>query len=316
MAARTGGRFLALIGALVATFVVATGTVRAAVPDPSNDPTGRISLVDLRPRTSAARYDRPRVYTDGCHVQSTETRALHCVYGDPTGTKVVVVIGDSVIAQWWSAIDGAAKQGGWKVIWMSKTACPAADVTIIRNDARYSACDTWRRNALTNVRNQTRVDLLLVSGSTQGLTMNRSTGTAITDPAQRGAEWEAGYKRTIDRVAGEVRRVVILRDTPVFRYFIPSCLVTSKGWTKPCSRAKDIALDSLRADYWGHEEAVDASYSWVRATDMSNWICQPDRCWPVTSSRILRYRDSHHMTDTFVKTLAPVLRVRLSYLMR
>jgi hypothetical protein len=309
-------RSLVLTVVLVVGFLVAAGPVSAAVPDPANDPTGRVSLVDLRPLTSAARNDRPRVYTDGCHVQSTETRALHCIYGDRYGSKVVVVIGDSIIAQWWSAIDGAARQGGWRVVWMSKTACPAADVTIIKDGARYTACDTWRRNALAKVRNLARVDLLLLGGSSLGLTARRSDGSPITDPAARGAEWETGYRRTVDAVAGQVRRVVILRDTPVFRYWIPSCLVDSKGWTKPCSRAKDIALDPLRADYWRAEQAVDASYDWVRATDMSNWICQPDRCWPVTSNRILRFRDSHHMTNTFVKTLAPVMHTRLMYLMR
>lgn len=290
----------------------AVAPVRAAVPNPADDPT-RVSLSDLRPRTSAARYDRGRVYRDGCHVARAVTSPIHCIYGRRDGAKVVVVIGDSIIAQWWAAIDGAARRGGWRVVWMSKTACPAADVTTRGTTSRYAACDTWRRNVLTKVRNLARVDLLVMSGSSHAILLRRSDWSVIADLDARRAEWEAGYRRTVERVAGQVNRVVILRDTPTFRLLVPDCLVNSAGWTKPCSRLRSSSMSEL---HWQAELAVDSQYPWVRATDMANWICQPTRCWPVTSNRLLRYRDAHHLTNTYAAALAPAMYSRLRWLMR
>jgi hypothetical protein len=297
----------------VATVLMMGAPAEAAVPLPTNDPT-HVSLADLRPRISAARNDRARVYGDGCHVAQPVTSALHCVYGVRTGTRVVVVIGDSIMAQWWAAVHGAARSGGWRVVWMTKSACPAADVTLRRSDrSRYTACDSWRRNALTKVRNLPRVDLLLMGGSSSSTLLRRGSWTVISDPAQRQAEWQAGYRRTVDRVAGQVRRAVILRDTPAFPFSVPSCLAGRGGWTRNCSRATSAAL-SVRP--WQAEVAVDARYSWVRATDLSSKICQPMLCWPVTSNRILRYRDGHHLTNTYAAAMAPAMYSRLRWLMR
>ena len=278
----------------------------------ADDPT-QVSLSTLRPRVGDAKADLGRVYADGCHVAKPVTRPVHCTYGRRDGTIRVVVIGDSIAAQWWAAIDGAARRGGWRVTWMTKSACPAADVTIRSSGARYTACDTWRRNVLTKIRGISRVDLVVMTGSSSSTLLRRSDGAVISDPTARWAEWEAGYRRTVARLAGQVRRVAILRDTPAFSSSIPSCVAAHSGWTQPCSRARSGAL---AAGPWGAEMAVDASYTWVRATDLADRVCQTTRCWPVTSDRILRYRDAHHMTDTYAASMASAMYSRLRWLMR
>jgi len=297
---------------LAALLVGAVVPVRAGSPDPADDPT-RVSLGTLRPGTSAAKYDLGAVYGDGCHVAHSVTSPVHCTYGRRTGSIRVVVIGDSIAAQWWAAIDGAARRAGWRVTWMTKSACPAADVTVRSSGARYAACDAWRRNALTKVSGLSRVDLVVMAGSSSSTLLRRSDGAVITDPAAKRAEWQAGYQRTVDRLAGQVRRVAILRDTPAFPSDVPGCLVARSGWTQPCSRARSAAFST---SHWQAETAVDARSTWVRATDLSDRLCQPTRCWPVTSNRILRYRDNHHLTDTYAAAMAPAMYSRLRWLMR
>jgi hypothetical protein len=166
---------------------------------------------------------------------------------------------------------------------------------------------------LTKVRGIGRVDLVVMAGSSSSTLLRRSDGSVISDPAARRAEWEAGYRRTIDRLVGEVGRVAILRDTPTFISAVPACLATHSGRTSSCARARSAAL---AASPWLAEQAVDEAYGWVRATDLADRICQPARCWPVTSGRILRYRDDHHLTDTFAAALAPAMYSRLRWLMR
>jgi hypothetical protein len=301
-----------ILACSVGLLAPAVRPVDAASPDPADDP-ARVSLSDLRPRPSTAAADVGRPYRDGCHVPQAVTRALHCVYGRSTGTRVVVVVGDSIAAQWWAAIDGAARTAGWRVVWMTKSACTAADVTIRRSGTRYHQCDTWRRNALAKVRNLPRVDLLLLSGSHSAAMLGRRTGALITGSAAQRAEWQAGYRRVVDRVAGQVRRVVILRDTPTFPSAVPRCLAAHGGWTRSCSVLRSSGLPSTR---WAAEVAVDAAYGWVRATDMADRLCQPTRCWPVTSGRLLRYRDNHHLTNAYARAMASAMYSRLRWLMR
>ena len=303
---------LASTVALGLILVAGTLPVRAAVPDPANDPT-HVALPTLRPSTSAAARDLARVYTDRCHVAHEVTTPTHCTYGDPDGTIRVIVIGDSIAAQWWASIDGAARRAGWRITWMTKTACPAADVTVRSQSVRYTACDTWRRNVLTKIRGFARADLVVMAGSSSSTLIRRSDGATITDATAAAVEWGAGYRRSIDRLAGVARRVVILRDTPSFASSIPSCVAAHSGWTSPCSRARSAAFSVAR---WTAELGVDAAYDWVRATDFGDWLCQPTRCWPVTSTHVLRYRDGHHLTNTFAIAMAPAMYSRLRWLMR
>ena len=301
---------LVLFAVLIA-LAASAAPVGAASPDPADDPT-RVTLSLLRPRISAATTDRGRVYGDGCHVAASVTRPVHCTYGRPDGTIRVVVIGDSIAAQWWAAIDRAARTGGWRVTWMTKTSCPAADVTVRRSGTRYTACDSWRRNVLTKIRGLSRVDLVVMAGSSSSTLLRRSDGTVLTGTS-REAAWQNGYRRTLDRLAGQVRRAVILRDSPTFQFDVPRCLANNAGRTLPCSRDRTAALPS---PMWQAELAVDAAYPWVRATDLADRICQATRCWPVTVERILRYRDDHHLTNTYSLAMGSAMHTRLRWLMR
>src|SRR5919198_6770166 len=155
-----------------------------------------------------------------------------------------------------------------------------------------------------------RVDLLVMSGSTRSTIVRRTDGVIISDLTANRAEWEAGYKRTVARVAGHVRRAVILRDTPMFSRSVPDCLVAASGRTLACSSPRNSAVP---AGAWSAEAAVDARHAWLRATDMSDRLCQPAWCMPVTSSGLLRYRDAHHLTNTYAASLAPAMYSRLRW---
>lgn len=298
-----------LLGAVLLLALVTASPAQAAVPDPANDP-AYVPLSQLRPSVATASGDRPPLYADGCHVSAESTAPTSCIYGDPNGTRVVVAIGDSTIAQWWSALDGAARAQRWRLVWMTKSACPAQDVTLRLNGSPYTACDTWRRNVLAKIRNMPRVDIVVMGGAARSTLMRRGTSTVITDPAERDEEWRRGTLRTFTALKGEVRRAIVFRATPAFTVNVPQCLRQYNGWTRWCSRdRKSAVVDGA----WAAERAAANAYTWARATQFTDDICRPDRCWPVTSTKVLRYRDKHHMTATFVRALTPTVRYRLAW---
>ncbi|MGH3385204.1 MAG: SGNH hydrolase domain-containing protein [Nocardioidaceae bacterium] len=279
-------------------------------PDPADDP-GHATLTRLRPSVATAPDDKPRVYDDGCHATFEATTARPCTYGDRSGTRVVVALGDSLMAQWFSAIDGAARTGGWRLVWLTKSGCPAHDASVTSKGRYYQACDTWRSNALAEIRGLPRVDLLVIGGSANASLLQRGSMQPV-EPDDWSAAWRNGADRVARGVRGQVRRLAIMRDTPAFSFDVPDCLQARNGSTGSCSRAPRSVL-SARA--WSAEQSVDAAYSWVRATELTAHLCS-DRCRPVTSNHVLRYRDRHHLTDTYVRAMTPALHTRLSWLMR
>jgi hypothetical protein len=304
-------RRLAISLVLLSLLLPAAAT-EAATPDPTDDPS-RVKLTDLRPRISRAARDLGQPYAAGCHVALEVTTPTRCLYGDRDGRTIVVVFGDSVVAQWWSAIQRAALHAGWRVVWMTKRSCPAADVTVLFDGRPYAACDTWRRDALAVIRELKQVDLVVMGSWSRNTLVSRTDDSTIPAGTPRASEWRAGYQRTVEALAGVALHVVILRDTPMLEADAPRCLRTHSGRTKPCSRDRTAALT---ARLWRAEQAVDGSYDWVRAIDMSARICKRKACWPVTADGVLRYRDDHHLTNTYARTLAPALASRLRSVIR
>ena len=306
---RGGATAVTLLSALVLALVAALPAGAAAPPTPQDDP-DRVDLHWLHPKANRAVGDLPGS-SAGCHAAPAATVPVVCTYaGQGPDPRVVVVLGDSIVAQWWGAIRGAARTAGWEVVWMTKTSCPAAAVSRVSLQlVRYRACDTWRRAALKRIRALPRVDLVVMSGSATSIIEDRSRRAPLTAGSDAWArEWRRGYERTIRGLGERVARIALLRDTPSFRFAPSVCLAAQGGWVDGCTASTSVTLQRAA---WKAERSVAADDPRIRAVDMSGWLCTPGRCGPVTDDRVLRYRDNHHMTNTFSATLAPALLGRL-----
>ena len=91
--------------------------------------------------------------TDGCLLSHDETRHGPCIYGDLSGSKRVVLFGDSHAASLFPAVELAAKRQGWKLLMRTKAACPSMKVSLWSNALRrpYADCDAWRADVLSEI---------------------------------------------------------------------------------------------------------------------------------------------------------------------
>jgi hypothetical protein len=293
--------------AVAASIVGGSVPASALVPNPADDPR-QVTLSALTPSTSNAYYDRPPVYENGCHASTSTTAASFCTYGDPTARKVMVAFGDSHLAQWWGALDKIARQDGYRLLWATKSACPApvVAVRIWRTSSPYTACTTWRKAMIDKIAGLHRLDMLVMSGYHWHQLRYPGTNTLITDADARARAWRDGYTKTVRRLKGTADHLMILRDTMHMRRDIPSCMAANGGSTGPCTTSRRKGLSPR---LWQAEQAVDASFDKLRAWEMTRHICRADgTCRPVTSTNILRYRDDTHLTTTFVRAIAPKLR--------
>ena len=289
----------------------ATQRTSTAIPDPAKDPS-RVSVSAVRPALGHAESDEPVVYKNGCHVYTRAgTRAHFCVYGDKDAKTTMVLFGDSHVAQWFAAFDGAARSQHIKLLYITKTSCPAQDVTVRvwQRNIRYGACDVWRTHALALIKRLKHVDLIVMGGYAHHQVTKRHTNIKLGGVA-RTKEWEAGTRRTVAAIRGVSDHLVILRDTPLMRVKTANCLLSTGGNNRACQTSTARATaDGL----WHAERRVAARYADVAVVDFTRSFCSASRCRPVTSTRVLRWRDQSHMSLTFSRLLAPRVRLMLRH---
>src|SRR3954469_9448699 len=101
---------------------------------------------DLAVPVSGATDDGPEAGWDGCLVEETGSKVKDgCVFGDPQGTRTLVLYGDSHAGMWESAFDVAGKRTHTKIVLLAKPACavPALHFWLETTQRKNTECDTW-----------------------------------------------------------------------------------------------------------------------------------------------------------------------------
>ncbi len=296
-----------------ATWAASPSAMPSALPGASASPAPFVTLpptisaplpADLAPPLRTARDDLPRIYGDGCHLDlaSVDSGAGsgRCTYGDPAGTRTVVLFGDSHAAQWFPALERLATERGWRLVSLTKSACPSVDATVWSGALKrpYRECDAWRAGALARIRDLAPALVVTTNSRDHHLAVDG----ADTAPGTQEPAWAAALDRTIATLRGAAGFVVVLGDTPRADVNPPVCLSRHPEDPLTCATAINLALDP---DHVALERAV-AERAGVAFVDVTPWVCPSAPC-PVVVGRFLVYRDDHHLTATYARALAPRL---------
>jgi hypothetical protein len=261
-----------------------------------NAPVATYVPSDLKPSLSTAKDDLPRVYEEKCHVRFSPTISPRCVYGAEESDKTMVLYGDSLAAQWFPAFEKIALAHGWRLVSLTKSACPSVEVRInLLDKGDYTECYPWRVNSIERIASL-EADLVIVANS-------RSYGVT-TDV------WASGLNDLLESLPTSTERLV-LSDTPRSKVDGPICLSAHLKDPEECATPKREAID---------QENVRAEARATRAAGAdflrtSPWICPRDPC-PMIAWDLLIMRDVYHLTATFAEFLVPQLEralVRLGY---
>jgi hypothetical protein len=201
-----------------------------------------------------------------------------CV-GDPAGTKTIALYGDSHAAQWLPALDIAGKARHWRAKLFAKAHCPSVHVP-----QGGPACAAARASAEQKMQADPP-DLVIVSNFSH-------YGTPIDTWIRGLGEMLAALPST--------SRVVVLADTPFFRHDTPACLRNHPTDIGFCEVPREIAFRTVL----DQKQAQTASAAGARFLSMNAWVCPYGLC-PVIVGHKLLWRDSHHMTVTYSRQLAP-----------
>ena len=226
-------------------------------------------LVDGKQTTLASIEARPITYENGCHLNYHQSISPLCEFGKLDSTKTVVLYGDSHAAQWFPALNKLADEKGFKLISLTKSACPSIAVTRASVGAfQMKNCEEWRSSAISRIAVM-KPDLVILSSFEHY--------SPIGDPRKVEEWWVAGSKKSYQILQPLSPKLIYLLDTPLPDRNIPDCLATTRA-------DRCIANDEK-----GLPQVAD-----FQIIKPSIWLCESG-C-PGTVRGNVAYRDASHIS--------------------
>nr|WP_253648904.1 acyltransferase family protein [Williamsia deligens] len=251
-----------------------------------------VPKVDAVPSALEVLKDLPETSYNG-HISNFTDPAIHeGVYGNPTATRTIALAGGSHAEYWISALDLLGKQNDFKVVTYLKMGCPlSTDPAPTSDGVPYPQCADWVRRVMDRIV-ATRPDAVFTNSTRPryGITddwvppdylgiFDRFRDADIPVFGVRDSVWPHNAKGAIDT---------------------PTCLADG-GDARSCGtdRASSYGPTNPTEDLVGR-------YPDLHPIDLSKGWCTDTFC-PAVIGNITVYHDWHHLSATFVRSLAPEL---------
>jgi peptidoglycan/LPS O-acetylase OafA/YrhL len=249
------------------------------------------------PRKAEDIANRPRMHADGCHLEQAETKIPECVYGNPSSETTVILFGDSHAMQWFPALEELANKRDWRLVGVTKAACPPAEVEVHNATLRreYRECDEWRERMLERVE---REKPSLIVTSSLPTYAPREDGKRLRGETRKQALVE-GYVSTLEKLRATGAPVALIEDVPHPNKDVPQCVSRELDNLQKCATLKSKALGYPKINTRA-AQGVEG----VHLVDPTLVVCLKKTC-PAVIGDVLVYRNGAHLTGTYVRTLIP-----------
>ena len=233
---------------------------------------GAVSLAQIKAR--------PLVYEDGCHANYSQIKSGKCEYAAVTSSKTMVLYGDSHAAQWFPALVEIADRSGYKLISLTKSACPAVDtVRLDQGGFKMSRCREWRKNSISRIQ-KLKPDILIMSSF-----QYFAQPPQISD---RTKWWIEGQRKLLTEVKNTSPHLIYITDTPHPVRDIPACLANySISKCNTTVRSENLSIPGFKV------------------IDPNSWLCS--RSCPAVKDGVVAYRDASHISVDISIALIPRL---------
>jgi hypothetical protein len=224
-----------------------------------------------------------------------------CAFGVRSRRSVatVALVGDSHAVHWRAALEVVARAKRWRGLSIYRTQCPLTMGLLGRGEPARSQCAAWNRHVQRWFAAHPTVHTVFVSART-------STGI-VAAPGQTAFEAKmAGFTAAWSSLPASVTRVFVIRDPPHNRTSTLACVQRALARR----RRPDLACALERRSALLPDPAIGAAVRHpsprVRAIDMTNFMCDRTRCYPVVGG-VLVHKDVGHLTRAFSTSLGPYL---------
>ena len=233
-----------------------------------------------------------------------------CAFGAPSkaATRTIALMGDSHAAMWRAGIAVVAGAKRWHGLSVMRTGCPASTATRQLFGPATAQCARWQHEIVPWLRQHPEVSVVFVTAL--------GVGPFLHPPSETNtAAAIAGYQRLWRAMPPSVRHIVVIRDTPLLgRPNLPCvrrAIAAHRSAARACAVARDVALTP--------DPEVTAARrmhsSRVQVVDVSDFMCDRRRCFPVVGGALV-LKDLHHLTRLFAASLGPYVLRQVSALSR
>ncbi len=264
-----------LIVATVETVVVAptTSAVGTAPPSSNADLATVVNQVreatkvrsvpaNLQPPLQSPNIGYP---PSGCYpIAYPQTTMPQCLFGDPHGTRTMVLYGDSHSGMWFQTVDDIAKAAHWRLWYLGKAACPVELLPMMNPGAfgpaggEFHECDQWHTFAIARI-NRVHPDLVIVT---------QEVHPAPEDRTYSSYQWSAGLSDFFSSVTVPNVHFDVIGNIPHLRNDPAQCLNAHPDDVPTCSTPKAQAVSPYAA---AEAQAVNAVGG--RYVNVTPWFC-------------------------------------------
>lgn len=247
---------------------------------------------EVIPDPAAAKRDSVKT----CMTDNESADLKVCEFGDVDGAFVVGLVGDSHAAHWLPALQLLAIEHEIRILTFLKGSCPLSEAERASDSLLRETCEEWKEAVEEELDERKEIDALFVSASSR----NGFVTQPGEDPEQVAVR---GYVEAWEELPENIEKVVVLRDIPRPRGDVTLCLERLED-----DEQLDDACALPRDESLLEDPAAVAATRTPRAVllDFSDVFCDDENCRPVVGNALV-YRDGHHMTATFARTMAPLV---------
>jgi hypothetical protein len=234
-----------------------------------------------------------------CTPREAEGELNPCEFGVPAvdASATVALVGDSHASQWRGALEYVAQHRRWHGVSITRSGCPLSRVVpALEPASRRRNCLLWNAQMPGWFRRHPNIHTVFVS--------QHNAAKVIIPAGASGLDTRAaGHRAAWMALPASVRRIIVLRDTPLLG-FQNSCVSAAHGRRQDPGNACALARGKvLKPD--GAVVAAHRLHSRrVRVIDMTPFFCSRRSCLPVIGGALV-YKDREHMTDVFSTSLGP-----------
>ncbi|MGC2168521.1 MAG: SGNH hydrolase domain-containing protein [Acidimicrobiales bacterium] len=219
---------------------------------------------------------------------------LPCVDGNPHGTKVVVLVGDSNVGNWSPGLSLGLAKTQYKLDVFSFAGCPTSDIKYSSKDyigTSPSSCNNWHQNVITEIKKLSPVAIVTASSG---------IGTQY-DPTT----WENGYNTLFLQGSGgrsSVKRIVI-GTSPYFPTPPPTCLSLHPSTPLECLLMTSTSTIVGPYSTYAIRDAAVAKASKATLISTSSLFCYDGKC-PSEVAGTVTFVDNDHVSTAYADKIS------------
>ena len=242
------------------------------------------------------RANLPVIYPMGCDEWYYSPQVRICAFCDKDAAQTAVLIGDSIMGQWFPALFEAYNRPGWRLLVLTKSSCPMVDASFFykRIGKEYTVCSRWREDALEALAS-IKPDVVFIGGASS------------YDFSE--SQWISGTQRVLSKITPVAKKVFLIRATHQLPFDGPGCLAR-RDWQPAFlsipGECSSVAGSRRETDVFAWLKEAAKDFDNVTVIDLNPAVCPDGRCYAEMNGEVV-FRDSQHLSLHFSETLSEAL---------